>query len=402
MMHTLPIPPCGAILAAGGTGSRMAADQPKQLLPLVGLPILARSCRLLGDLPEVAEIVVVTPAAHRAACEAACQDFLPAPLLAHLRFAQGGKTRQDSVRAGLRALSPDLSLVLVHDAARPLADAALLRRCLEKAAQTGAAIAAVPATDTIKEVDEQGRILASPDRSRLWQAQTPQIVRRELLEQAFALAEQEGFQTTDEASLLEHAGIPVFVAEGDPKNLKITRPSDLRIARALLENEKQDSAMKIGHGFDAHRLVAGRKLILGGVEIAHPLGLLGHSDADVLCHALMDAILGALGLGDIGRHFPDRDPAYQDANSLHLLEQVWRMAAERGFALGNADLTVICQQPKLAPYLPAMQDHLARACMAPAERVNVKATTTEGMGFTGRKEGIAAHALVLLEETHAS
>lgn len=404
---TLPL--CGAILAAGGTGSRMAAARPKQLLLLAGEPILVRSCRALLQVSSLAEIVVVAPAAYLEECQSVCRVFLCPQQMARLSFTPGGKTRQDSVRAGLARLSPDISLILVHDAARPLVTLDLVERCLDSAQHHGAAIAALAVTDTLKEVDAAtDEIRTTLDRSHLWQAQTPQVVRRDLLEQAFNKALQDDFQGTDEASLLEHVGMTVRVVTGSQKNLKITRPEDLVLAEALLEQDHRDEnkqtrhrAMKIGHGFDVHRLVSGRKLILGGVEIDYHLGLAGHSDADVVSHALIDALLGALGLGDIGRHFPDSDPQYKGVNSLLLLEKVWELAKTRGLALANADITIVCQAPKLMPYLAGMQEKLARSCQAGPEQVNIKATTTEQMGYTGRGEGIAAHAVILLEVTHA-
>ncbi len=403
MMTPETVLSCGAILAAGGSGSRMAADRPKQLLPLNGVPILVRSCEVLLQVPGIAEIVVVAPGDWLADCEAVCRNLLPPARLPCLHFTAGGASRQDSVRAGLMALSPALPLVLVHDAARPLADAELAQNCLACADRFGAAIAALPLVDTIKAVQD-GRIVATLDRSRLWQAQTPQAARRELLIQAYALAEKDGFQATDEAALLEHAGIAVHTVAGSRRNLKITRPEDLLLARVLLNagDQARGTGMRIGHGFDVHRLVAGRKLILGGVTIDHPLGLLGHSDADVVCHALMDALLGALALGDIGRHFPDSDARYRDADSLKLLATVWQMAVSRGMRLANADVSIICQKPKLAPHLGRMQANLAQACHAESTRFNVKASTTEQLGYTGRGEGIAAHAVVLLEENHGA
>ncbi len=399
------LPPCGAILAAGGTGSRMAAARPKQLLLLAGEPVLVRSCRALLQVASLAEIVVAAPAAYLEECRSVCRAFLTPQQVARLSFTPGGATRQDSVRAGLARLSPGLTLVLVHDAARPLVTQDLTQRCLQSAQRHGAAIAALAVTDTLKEVDAAGgAIRATIDRSRLWQAQTPQAVRRDLLEQAFNQALQDGFQGTDEASLLEHAGIAVQVVSGSQKNLKITRPEDLILAEALLGQASSDGnkqthhiPMKIGHGFDAHRLVSGRKLILGGVEIGYHLGLAGHSDADVVSHALTDALLGALGLGDIGRHFPDSDPQYKGVSSLLLLEKVWELARVRGLILGNADITIVCQAPKLMPYLTRMQENLARSCQVRPEQINIKATTTEKMGYTGRGEGIAAHAVILLE-----
>jgi len=248
-------------------------------------------------------------------------------------------------------------------------------------------------TDTLKKVRANFEILHTVDRSQLWQAQTPQAARRTLFEQAFAWAKRHGFIGTDEASILEAAGIPVRVVDGSERNLKVTRPEDLQVASALLQ---EHSTMKIGHGFDAHRLVRGRKLILGGVTIDFELGLDGHSDADVVAHALTDALLGALGLGDIGRHFPDSDQQYKGVDSLLLLAKVQQLAEQQGFVLGNADITIVCQRPKLAPHLVQMQVNLAKTCKTAQASINIKATTTEKMGYTGRGEGIAAHAVVLM------
>lgn len=392
-------PPAGVIIPAGGTGSRFGHPQPKQFLDLAGLPILVRTCTAFLDLETIRSLVVAAPAAYLQDTIDLLHTHLPASQTNRLHVTVGGATRQDSVRAGLHSLPAEIDLVLVHDAARPLVDRATILRCLRGAARFGAVIAAVPVKDTLKKVATNGMIEETVDRSYLWQAQTPQAVTRTLLEHAFAKAAHSGFIGTDEASLLEAAGIPVRVVEGSERNLKITRPEDLRVAQALLQEEQ---TMKIGHGFDAHRLVAGRKLILGGVDIEYELGLDGHSDADVLAHALTDALLGALGAGDIGRHFPDTDPQYKGIDSLLLLDQVQQLMAERGYRLGNADLTIVCQRPKLAPYLAAMQTNLAGCCKVPPAAINIKATTTEKMGYTGRGEGIAAHAVVLLRSDHGS
>lgn len=400
-------PASGAILAAGGLGLRMGADRPKQLLPLAGVPILVHSCRALLKVPGLECIVMVAAKTHMSQCRHCCATFLDKEQLARLRFTPGGQSRQDSVRAGLAQLPPALPLVMVHDAARPLVQPELFLRCLEAAARHGAAIAALPLSDTLKAVDAtDARIQHTVDRSRLWQAQTPQAMYRHLLLQAYQRADADGFQGTDEAALLEHAGITVRVVEGSPRNMKITRPEDLSLAEILLREKDGGShamrhaKMKIGHGFDAHRLVPDRRLILGGVAIDYHLGLDGHSDADVVSHALGDALLGALGQGDIGRHFPDSDPAYSGANSLTLLERLWQLACRRGLRLGNADITIVCQHPKLMPYLDRMRENLARCCKAEVNQVNIKATTTEHMGYTGRGEGIAAHAVVLLEAVY--
>jgi 2-C-methyl-D-erythritol 4-phosphate cytidylyltransferase/2-C-methyl-D-erythritol 2,4-cyclodiphosphate synthase len=389
-------PAIGVVLPAAGFGSRMGSTVPKQFLELAGESILIRTIRVFLDHPDVDVIAVVLPAEHIETARIQILDFFAGDQQ-QLLFTTGGDTRQQSVHNGLNALPADIYGILVHDGARPMLTAAVINRCIEGINDHGAVIAAVPVKDTLKEV-EQTRITRTVDRSRLWQAQTPQAMRRELLEQAFAHAAATDFIGTDEASLLEHAGIRVHVIEGSEQNIKITRPGDLALASGLLEQRtKEKTVMKIGHGFDAHQLVEDRKLILGGVEIPYHLGLAGHSDADVLTHALMDAILGALGAGDIGRHFPDSDDNYQGADSIKLLEHVMVLARAQHMQIGNCDLTIICQQPKLAPHLAAMKTHLAAACNTAEENINIKATTTERMGFTGRGEGISTHAVVLMQ-----
>lgn len=390
-------PQVGVILPAGGIGSRFGHSHPKQFLDLAGVPILVRTCRAFLRISAISVLVVVVPATHYQASIDVLQTNLATADFQRLLFTVGGVTRQDSVRAGLHLLPPEIELVLVHDAARPLIDEATILRCIEGAVQFGAVIAAIPVKDTLKKVTESGRIVSTVDRTALWQAQTPQAARRSLLEQAFAEALHNRFIGTDEAAMLEAADMEVRVVEGSERNLKITRPEDLQVASALLQEQ---ATMKIGHGFDAHRLVSGRKLILGGVSIDFELGLDGHSDADVVAHALTDALLGALGLGDIGRHFPDSDQQYKGINSLLLLAHVQQLAGQQGYVLGNADITIVCQRPRLAPHLAQMQDNLARSCKVAPSDINIKATTTEKMGYTGRGEGIAAHAVVLMRSEH--
>lgn len=307
----------------------------------------------------------------------------------------GGLRRQDSVLAGLQALDDDIDIVLVHDGVRPLVTENLIESCYRQAVQSGAAIAAVEVKDTLKRGDADGRIAETVDRSGLWQAQTPQAARKELLQQGFAAAG--GRDVTDEAGLLELAGIPVAIVKGAETNLKITRPEDLELARTIMNARKP--ALRIGHGFDAHRFSEDRKLILGGVEIDHQLGLLGHSDADVVAHALGDAILGAAGAGDIGRHFPDSSAEFKDISSLILLDRIMAVAQAAGLALGNCDITIVCQAPRLGPHFELMRQTLARHCLCSPEQINIKATTTEKMGYTGRLEGISCHAVVILEQS---
>ena len=262
-------------------------------------------------------------------------------------------------------------------------------------------MAAIPVKDTLKEVDGYQTIMQTVDRSSLWQAQTPQVVLTSQLRKAFETAEKTTFVGTDEASLLELISQPMKVVEGSEKNIKITRPEDLLIAEAILMEEKNTPAMhifqKIGHGYDAHRFAEKRALVLGGITIPYALGLQGHSDADVLTHALCDAILGAIGEGDIGTHFPDSDAQYKNISSIVLLEQVSSLAERKGYRVSNADITVVAQKPKLAVYFAGMKEKLAAACSINTDQVNIKATTTEKMGFTGREEGISCHAVVLLQ-----
>lgn len=377
----------------------MAAGLPKQFLDLQGLPILVRTCKAFLEMEMIQEMVIPVPVEFKEETLSLLRQHLPRTLLGKVTITQGGVTRQESVKAGLLKLSEHIELILIHDAARPLVNRSLILDCLQTAHKHGAAIAAIKVKDTLKQAGTHGQIEKTIDRTHLWQAQTPQVARRELLERVFHHAEQTGFTGTDEASLFEHLNIPVTLVQGSEKNFKITLPEDLALAVALL---KSGQNMKIGHGYDAHRLIKGRKLILGGVEIPHAMGLDGHSDADVLSHALTDAILGSLGLGDIGRHFPDNDPRYKNIRSLTLLEDVINQAHDRSCTLSNADITLVCQQPKLAPYLQEMQDNISQSCQVAKESINIKATTTEQMGFTGRKEGIAAHAVVLMRSTHES
>jgi 2-C-methyl-D-erythritol 4-phosphate cytidylyltransferase/2-C-methyl-D-erythritol 2,4-cyclodiphosphate synthase len=382
-----------AIIAAGGAGLRMGTPTPKQFSELLGIPILIRTIRAFLRVPAVGAIIVVAPSQHLERTRA---------LLARYRMAyrctvvRGGKLRQDSVRIGLALVAQDCPLVAVHDGARPLIAPEDIQRCLDAAARYGAAIMGVPVKDTLKSVAPNTFIRNTVEREELWQAQTPQAARTSLLKEAFARADQDGFVGTDEASLLEHGGWPVMMVEGSETNLKITRPDDLSMAEAILMQKHPTPEMRIGHGFDAHRLVGGRPLVLGGVEIPHELGLLGHSDADVLTHALCDAILGAIGAGDIGRHFPDSDPQYQGISSIKLLAEVIGLAAAQQFRLTNADITVVAQRPRLASHFPVMQTILAEACRVEPAAINLKASTTEQMGYTGREEGISAHAVVLM------
>jgi 2-C-methyl-D-erythritol 4-phosphate cytidylyltransferase/2-C-methyl-D-erythritol 2,4-cyclodiphosphate synthase len=385
------MPSAAAIIPAAGSGTRMGLDHPKQYHRLAGAPILIHTIQAFVATPSINRIVVVVPPDFTAETRRLFTEYNLTDTA--ITVTAGGRRRQDSVLAGMKCLTDETEIVLVHDGARPLVTPDLIQRCLEAAWQHGAAIAAIPVKDTLKRSREDQTIETTVDRHDLWQAQTPQAARLSLLKQAYAAFNDQ--DVTDEAALLELAGIAVTLIEGSETNIKITRPDDLILAEKIMQPQPTP-IMRIGHGYDAHRLVPDRKLVLAGVTVPHHLGLAGHSDADVVTHALCDAVLGALGMGDIGRHFPDSDQHFKDIYSITLLEQVMELAAAKGLTISNADITIICQDPKLAPHMDVMRRTLATACQVNTDQINLKATTTEKMGFTGRGEGIDCHAVVLL------
>ena len=373
------LPSVTAIIVAAGASRRMGFDKLSYRLP-DGRTVLETSCALFAAHPAVDELVLVA-GGNRPQCEAIAAAC-PKPCT----VVQGGTTRADSVRSGLAAAKGQL--VAIHDAARPFASAEIITAALQAAAESGAAAPAVPVKDTIKVADQDGKVVATPDRATLYAVQTPQCFDRALYLRALeAVSGEKASLVTDDCSLFELAGLPVTLTAGDYANLKITTKEDLQ----------KEKTMRIGHGYDVHRLVEDRKLILGGVEVPYEKGLLGHSDADVLLHAVMDAVLGAAALGDIGQHFPDTDPAYKGADSLALTREVAKIIAAHGYKVGNIDATILCQRPKLAPYIPAMRRNIADAFGLPLDAVSVKATTEEHLGFTGEGLGIAAHAVALIE-----
>ncbi len=293
--------------------------------------------------------------------------------------------------------NPD-DLILIHDAARPLVTSAVIDRCIAGALEFGNAAAALPVTDTLKAAGEDLTVLRTVDRDGLWAMQTPQAFRLSTLYEAHSAARTMGWTGTDEAALVEHINEPVHLVLGDPSNLKVTRPEDLPLAEAIWQSRHPVPLMppRIGFGYDIHPLIEGRPLFLGGIEIPSPRGLDGHSDADVLLHALCDALLGAAGLPDIGHLFPNTDAAYKGISSLELLREVVRRLHEANYAVGNADMTLIAEAPKIAPYVGQMRSVIADALRVQPSQVGIKATTNEKLGALGRGEGIAAHAVALL------
>ncbi len=374
-----------AILLAAGQGTRFGADRPKQFLPLGAKPVLRHAAEAMLAPGLVARLLPVVTEGAEAEVAAILHGL---PCLPPVR---GGATRQASVRAGLEALAaepPDA--VLVHDAARPFVPPGTVAALIAALAQQPGAIPAQPVSDTLKRAGEGGRIAGTVPRAGLFRAQTPQAFRYDELLAAHRAASAEA---TDDAQLLELAGLPVALVRGDERNAKITFPEDLDRMERLMATQWET---RVGTGFDVHRLVAARKLVLCGVEVPHGLGLDGHSDADVGIHALCDAIYGALAEGDIGRHFPPSEAEWKDADSARFLRHAAERVRARGGRIVNADVTLICERPKIGPHAPAMIARLAALMGVEAARVGVKATTTERLGFAGRGEGIAAQAAVSL------
>jgi 2-C-methyl-D-erythritol 4-phosphate cytidylyltransferase/2-C-methyl-D-erythritol 2,4-cyclodiphosphate synthase len=404
-----------AIIAAGGRGTRVGADRPKQFLEIGGRSLLDMSVSAIAASRRVDDIVVAVPMDHLDEVRSRLRDAgKPVAIVA------GGRRRQDSVANALGRVAPESDIVVVHDAARPFVTQDVIDRTIDAAATYGAAIAAIPARDTVKQasaglVEGSHVVQTTLRREEIFLAQTPQAFRRHVLERAFEVAG--ALDATDEAMLAERAGFQVHLVPGDPANIKVTTPADLESARKRTTTLKPEtrsptaaeapdpeprapslepSTMRVGTGYDLHRLVPGRALVLGGVRIPFEYGLDGHSDADIVCHAVTDAILGAAGAGDIGRLFPDTDDRWKDADSLEILRGAVAAAHAGGWRVGNVDVTVIAERPKLLPYLEAMRANLAAALDVPSAAVSVKGKTNEHMDSMGRGESMACHAVALL------
>lgn len=381
----------GVIIAAAGSGTRMKSELNKVLLPLAGIPILVRSIMKFTQYDWVEEIVVVVKAEDETTIAQLMTEWNITKLK---RLVVGGEQRQDSVYAGLQALDSQLDAVMIHDAARPLIRNEDLERIYQALDEHDAVGIAVPVKDTIKQVDDNLIITQTPDRNTLWAIQTPQAFSYNLIMQAYGATLHNGWQVTDDCALVEKLGHRVKLVSGSYTNIKITTPEDMLTAKAFLQEDGGEQPMiRTGFGYDVHQLVADRELVLAGVKIEHSLGLLGHSDADVVTHVIMDALLGAAALGDIGKHFPDNDPQYEGISSLVLLAQVVDKLNAKNLHISNIDVTIMAQKPKLLPYIPQMCRSLAEVLQIAEDQINIKATTTEKLGFVGREEGIAAQAV---------
>ena len=378
-----------AIIAAGGAGTRLGAGRPKQLVRLGGITILQRAVGAFDRCDRIDEIVLVLPAAL-----AGGPALVDTPGGTPLRVVAGGERRQDSVARGFEAAAAS-EVVVVHDAARPFCSSDLIARTIDAARRHGAAVAALPVQDTLKQRSVGtgrfvGRTLA---RDRIVRAQTPQAFRAAVLAEAIRLG-RAGAEATDEAGLAERAGHRVALVEGDPWNVKITTERDLAVARRLVEETMTTG--RVGLGYDLHRFTAGGPLRLGGVLIPHDRGLAGHSDADAVCHAATDAILGAAAAGDIGRHFPDTDARWKGASSVALLREAVGLVRSRGFVVVNLDVVVVTEHPRIGPHVERMREVLAAAVGIEPAAVGIKGKTNEGVGATGRGEALEAHAVAML------
>jgi 2-C-methyl-D-erythritol 4-phosphate cytidylyltransferase / 2-C-methyl-D-erythritol 2,4-cyclodiphosphate synthase len=378
--------PVYALVVAAGRGSRFGGDLPKQYLPLGGAPVLRHAVAALAGHPRVAHVLVAIRPEDRARFDGAVAGLPVLPPVA------GGATRQDSVRLGLEALAAHRPRhVLIHDGARPFPDAALIDRVIGGLDQAPAAIPCLPLRDTVKCAGD-GVIRATVDRSNLWRAQTPQGFRFDAILAAHRAAD--GHELTDDSAVAEAAGLSPLLVAGSEDNLKVTTAEDLAAAERLVAARQGD--VRAGQGFDAHAFGPGDRVAICGVEIPHGAGLVGHSDADVGLHALTDAVLGAIGAGDIGMHFPPSDPRWRGAASDRFLRHAADLVRARGGAVAMVDVTIICERPRIGPYRAAMIERVAAILGISADRVSVKATTTDRLGFTGRGEGVAAQAVATL------
>lgn len=376
------------VIPAAGMGQRMKSSTNKVFLQLKGKPILVWTVEAFFRWKKTCEIVVVVGESQVLFTRKLLTDHG----LSDIQVISGGPTRQESVYRGLQAVNPKNQYVMIHDGARPFVTEDLLWRSLDAVRDYDAVVPGLLVKDTIKEVS-QHKVVKTLPRDSLWAMQTPQTFLYSLI----LKAHQQGTVGTDDASLVEQLGEEVQIIEGCYQNIKITTPHDLVVGEAWVSKQEEKTVHpRLGFGYDVHRLVRDRPLLLGGVTIPYVYGLEGHSDADVVVHALMDAILGAMALGDIGQHFPDTEKEYAGISSMELLARVLDLVSTQGRRIVHVDMTIAAQKPKLAPFIPTMRENIALGLGLPLFAVSIKATTTEGLGFVGKEEGIAAYAVATL------
>lgn len=367
----------GVLIAAAGTGSRTGLGENKIFFCINGQPMIRKTAEIFLKHPMVQGVTVV--------CAPKEEERIRSILGESVEYVSGGETRGESVFNGLKAIRKKYDAVLIHDAARPYVTPEIITRVLEAVVSGQGAAAGVPVTDTVKRCDAHRMVADTPPREQLWLAQTPQAFMLEEIFSAYLAAGEKNY--TDDAAVFEAWGGKVQMVPGSYGNKKITTAEDVKMKRELFLS---------GIGFDVHRLIEGRPLILGGEVIPYRMGLDGHSDADVLVHSVMDALLGAAGLGDIGRYFPDTEERWRGVSSMELLDRVMQLLRENGFGVVNISAVISAQRPKLCEYLKKMAQNIAYAAGVPESRVNIAATTTEHLGFEGRGEGISARSVVML------
>ncbi|MFH1131893.1 MAG: 2-C-methyl-D-erythritol 4-phosphate cytidylyltransferase [Pseudomonadota bacterium] len=400
---------CGLILAAG-KGERCSTQRPKQFLQLLGRPLLAWTLHAFEDCKNIDTLVLVVAQEEMTETR---KLLVEERIMKPITLCAGGDRRVDSVRCGLKVLPAGTKIVAIHDGARPLVTPKLIEQVVDQARETGAAVAAVGAQDTVKIGVEKS--ISTLDRSQVWLAQTPQAFNVEIIQKAYALNDDRvgQLQVTDDSQLVEYLGHPIFLVRGERSNFKITVKEEFFLAECILRRRNEKGMKEVpeiatkqsfccsglprmGIGYDVHRLEYGQPFVLGGVKVPHQQGLVGHSDADVLCHAVGDALLGAVALGDLGQHFPPEDPRYRGICSLNLLAEIRKKIMDAGYDVGNVDSVVACEAPRLNLYIKAMRQNVSQVLEIPFEQVSIKATTTEGLGFVGRGEGVAAYATVFV------
>lgn len=382
-----------AIILCAGSSSRMGTGKSKILEKIGGKAVLQWTLEAFQKSLSIKTVTITCRETELETFKKLAAGYSKAE-----KFVIGGNTRQESVMNSVRQ-NLDSDFFVIHDGARPLITPEQIDMLCADALIHGASAIAAPSKDTFKKIDENGFIIETVSRENLVHVQTPQVFSKELYLRGVEKAKADGKDFTDDCQLIENleggSACKVHLVMGDHKNIKITSPEDILTASAYLERKKK---MRIGHGYDVHKLVEGRKLILGGIEIPYEKGLLGHSDADVLLHAISDAILGAAALGDIGRHFPDNDDSFKGADSMVLLKKCVELVDEKGYKPVNIDCTIVMQRPKLAGYIDEMRDNVSHALGIALDDVSIKATTEEGLGFTGDGSAASAHAVCLLTE----
>ena len=381
---------CWAVIVAAGRGERAGLGQNKVFYRFHGRTVLARCLDAFERSGRFDGAVLVISPDDEQKYASICQQEGPFTLVRSVVY--GGETRRDSVFNGLLAIPDNAEIVAIHDAARPFVGQDVIDATIDSARMFGSGVISTDVVDTIKLLGPDGKV-STLDRNRVRSVQTPQTFCYPRILEAHRRAKSDGLSVTDDAALFEHyyGNVRLVSAPGAEVNRKLTTKYDFESLFGFSESDA-----RIGHGYDAHRLVEGRKLVLCGVDIHHNRGLEGHSDADVAVHALMDALLGAQGLGDIGRHFPDYDEQYRGISSMILLSHVMDLIRKRGYRVGNADITIVAQRPRLEPYMSQMVQNIAGELSVEPDRVNIKATTTEHMGFEGEERGISAQAVVIL------